>query len=448
MPLPRTPPSLSEVLRESNTEFVNALSDEKYATFAQRANDHYWHWDKIRIIARQAGLDPKIAWVVIKMGRNSLYRTVNLSGFNSEPIKFALTNPLQRDLMLIDQQLAGIVTSPFDELIPQDQRERYIIKSLTEEAIASSMLEGAATTHRQAKEMLQQNRRPRSHGEQMVFNNYRTIRFIREHRNTDLSLDFILEIHNLLTEHTLDEEKVGRLRRDSDQITVVNKYEEIIHNPPQASQLTQRISQLCKFANQTESQNDFIHPIIKACILHYQFAFDHPFCDGNGRTARALFYWFVLRRKYWLFEFMPISRLIYRSPGKYSKAYLYTETDDFDVTYFLYYHLRIISRARRELIEYITRKQHEVEIYRELFVSIPHLNNRQSEFLQQLLQKKQSVVTIQQYQQQFVVAYGTARSDLLKLTENGYLMMDQVGKRYEFKRGPKFHEITPKSQGK
>lgn len=440
MPLPRTPPSLSEIIDTLDADFLKDASSEEYTIFAQRANNHYWHWDKVRIIARGAGLDPELAWAIIIMARRPLYHTVPIYGFYKHPVRFCLTNLLQRDLSLIDQQLAGMIISPTEELISHAQREQYIFRALTEEAIASSLLEGAATTRREAKEMLQSNRKPRSHGEQMVFNNYRTIQFIREHHNTNLSLDFILEIHRLLTEQTLDEETIGRLRRESDQITVVNKYGEVIHHPPSANQLPQRINQFCKFANQTESQNEFIHPIIKACILHYQFGFDHPFCDGNGRTARALFYWFVLRKKYWLFEFMPISRLIYRSPGKYSKAYLYAETDDFDVTYFLYYHLKIISRARRELMEYITQKQQREIEARKLFIHDQHLNSRQREILIHMLNKPQSTLTIQQMQRKFAIAYGTARSDLINLTEGGYLDMSQNGKRYEFNIGPKIQK--------
>jgi Fic family protein len=51
----------------------------------------------------------------------------------------------------------------------------------------------------------------------------------------------------------------------------------------------------------------FIHPVVRAIILHFMIGCGHLFVDGNGRTARALFYWSVLHQKYRLMEFISIS---------------------------------------------------------------------------------------------------------------------------------------------
>ena len=115
-------------------------------------------------------------------------------------------------------------------------------------------------------------------------------------------------------------------------------YDEIFHDPPPAEQLDERMAAMCDFAN-GKIPNHFIHPVVRAIILHFWLAYDHPFVDGNGRTARALFYWLMLRNNYWLFEFISISQIIRKAPIKYGRAFLYTETDDNDLTYFILYHL-------------------------------------------------------------------------------------------------------------
>ena len=56
-------------------------------------------------------------------------------------------------------------------------------------------------------------------------------------------------------------------------------------------------------------------------------AFIHPFVDGNGRTARSLVYWYMMKKGYWLTEYLSISRIIYRNKAQYEKAFLYTEAD-------------------------------------------------------------------------------------------------------------------------
>ena len=69
-------------------------------------------------------------------------------------------------------------------------------------------------------------------------------------------------------------------------------------------------------------------------MIHFRLAYDHPFTDGNGRTARQLMYWYLLSRKYFLFEYLAISKYFIQSPGRYVRSYLFTETDGNDLTLF------------------------------------------------------------------------------------------------------------------
>jgi Fic family protein len=71
--------------------------------------------------------------------------------------------------------------------------------------------------------------------------------------------------------------------------------------------------------------------------------YDHPFLDGNGRTARALFYWAAANNGYWLMEFISISQIIKQSPAQYGKSFLYSEYDENDVTYFIVHQLSVID---------------------------------------------------------------------------------------------------------
>ena len=57
----------------------------------------------------------------------------------------------------------------------------------------------------------------------------------------------------------------------------------------------------------------------------------------------------MLKSGYWLFEYISISRLLKNAPAKYTRAYLYVENDDLDLTYFLYHQAEIIKRAIGEL---------------------------------------------------------------------------------------------------
>ena len=87
------------------------------------------------------------------------------------------------------------------------------------------------------------------------------------------------------------------------------------------------------------------HHHIRAIILHFWLAYGHPFVDGNGRTARALFYWAMLHEGYWLFEFISISNILRKAPAQYGLSFLYSETDDNDLTYFIVAQTKVIRRA-------------------------------------------------------------------------------------------------------
>lgn len=433
MRTPRKPPGPPTPFRPvSDRELL--WVDPEHIEFARRCERAYVHWDLLRMIAPPS-IDAEVAWRMVKFGRVQRYRQLALFGDSGAPLRYTVPDSIQQELMYVDQQLAGSLVSEDESPLSPHQKERFILSALREEAIASSMLEGAVTTWRAAKTMLQSGRKPRTRGERMVLNNYRAIQFVRENRRVNLSPALLIELQTILTDGTLDQcDQVGRFRTNDDDVRVVDDRDgSVMHTPPPASELEDRIDRLCKFANEERPGGAFVHPVIQACILHFQLGFDHPFCDGNGRTARTLFYWLMLRRGYWLFEYLPISRLIYLGPSKYVRAFLLCETDDFDVTYFLLYKAKIIERARRNLREYIHRKLHEVSQARKLSSSDKRLNHRQREIVLKAARNPELVFTIADHKNGTAIAYATARRDLFDLAHWGYLVQEQAGKRYEFR---------------
>lgn len=197
-----------------------------------------------------------------------------------------------------------------------------------EESIASSQIEGAVTSRVAAKEMLWKNRPPRNSSERMIVNNYLTIRHIVDTQRELLTPDTLLTIHRLMTDQTMDKpEEAGQFRQHND-IHVVDAIDgEVVHTPLSFTTLPAFIDDLCRFFND-ETPDFFLHPVVKASIVHFLIGYFHPFTDGNGRTARALFYWYLLRKGYWLTEYLSISRVIMQSRMQYYRAFQYTEADE------------------------------------------------------------------------------------------------------------------------
>jgi Fic family protein len=209
----------------------------------------------------------------------------------------------------------------------------------------------------------------------------------------------------------------------------------VYHTPPDFSEIEGFIDELCTFANadkkeSEKSSGEFIHPVIKGIILHYLMGYLHPFDDGNGRTARSIFYWYVLSRGYWLFEYMPISRIILRSKKKYTLSYLYTEYDDNDLTYFIKYNISCITKAINDLLDYLEKKQSEQNATKAIIKKIKGLNQRQADILREMMEHNDEFYSIRKIMLMYSVVYETARTDLLDLEKRGFLTKLKRGREF------------------
>ena len=432
MKRPRNPPQINDLLA--------GIEPDRFAEIVFRGQidvapgGHYYHWDQIRHRPPPDGLSSEEWWLGIKMARQQGRRTLPLIDADGQPFSYVLTDEALSLLQRIDQQAAGRIGLPEDVVNPRD-RTRYVVAGLMEEAIASSLLEGAATTRRDAKNLLRSDRSPRTHAERMVVNNYRTMMHIGRDPKAPLTAEMVLEIHRMVTEATLDHpEDAGRIQQPGEERVSVGHFidpDPAHHVPPPAEKLPGLMESMVSFANDSGSE-PFVHPVVRAIALHFYLAYLHPFVDGNGRTARALFYRSLLRQGYWLAEYLSISRLLRRAPVQYGKAFLHTETDDADFTYFLLHQLDVLHRSIDELWRYLDTKAAEIRQADRALRGSPDFNHRQIALLSRALRRPDAIYTIRSYQTTHGVTYPTAHSDLADLYQRGLLDRHKVGKQYRF----------------
>ena len=393
----------------------------------------YMHWEELRHHPAPQGISSEAWWWAVKLARRQLGRALQLRDQNGKPFTFAMTDTAQRLVHEVDRDASGHIVLPEDVTDPAT-RDRYIVNSLIEEAFRSSQLEGASTTRAVAKEMIRTKREPRTQSERMIRNNFYAMEWVRENKTEPLSTAAVFELHSIVTHGTLEQaDAAGRFRRSDEDVRVIdNSNSEVLHVPPPAGQLTERMDAMCKFANGTSSDEPFIHPVARAIMLHFWLAYDHPFVDGNGRTARALFYWSMLHQNYWLAEFISISRVINKARSQYDKAFQFSESDGNDATYFLFNQLKVLRTAIHELHGYLKRKAQEVRELEHKLRGRDDLNNRQIAVLNDALRHPDSRITIDGHQTLARVVYQTARTDLLGLVALGYLEQFKIGKKLYF----------------
>ena len=374
-------------------------------------------------------VDARDLWRALVFVRN-LRPVAKLDNGYGRPFALAHPEALKRRVDNVYRVLSFSIETdlPFRGL-NEDRRRMYLQRSLTEEAISSSQLEGAVTTRRVAREMLLTKRTPRDDSERMILNNFLTMERLKEWKQQPLSLQLLKDIQYQLTDGVLDDSKRGRFKVEEDRVVVVNgRTGDVIHQPPPCAGLEQRLQNLVDFANDDNEDGDFYYPVEKAAILHFMIGYEHPFCDGNGRTARALFYWYLLRKGWWLAEFLSISAMFRRPAWRklYNDAYTDVETNDYDLTYFVLLQMDCLYAAAKEFHDYIDRVQKDSKSVDELLHGI--LNERQLDLIRHARRHPRYAYTAAEHAVWHNVSLNSARSDLDGLCMKGFLEMSKRGK--------------------
>ncbi len=341
---------------------------------------------------------------------------------------YLLTPVLQKEIYQID-------SSGKDSLyrVVKKEIENELIKdSLMEEALYSSVIEGAFSTMKRLRELVEKERKPVDINDQMVLNNYNAMQFILQEKHNELSMDFMLKLHKIVTEKTLfeDEAYAGRFRDDA--VYVKDKRRDVvIYTPPSAGQVEPAMKRLIEWVNE-KNDNHFIHPLIKASFIHFYFVYIHPFFDGNGRTARALFYYFMIKNGYEFFKYFSISVVVQKTKIQYYKAIKDAEDCNADITYFLLYMASTISESIHLVTERIAQHYQRDFVFIRLKEKGVFLNERQEKFLKRFLISDKRMITIKVYKEWFKIVYETARRDLDDLAVKGILLKSKHRRQFMY----------------
>ncbi len=426
MKIPETPPDILKLVAASSPE---RLSEVVAAEWGAAPDGKYRHWDTLRRIGPPEGFTPEEYWLGLKLSRRGSRREIpGLRDKNGKPFWFSLVDPVLDKTHAIDQRAAGGIALP--GIATGENARRYARSNIVEESITSSQLEGASTTRRVAKEMIYSGRKPRNRSEQMILNNYQAMLGIENMVKSELTVRAIEELHGMLTSGTANEPVSHRQLGDG--IAVYdNTSNTLLHDPPAASESRDRLDRLCEFANHT-GPSPFVHPVIRAITLHFWLAYIHPFTDGNGRTARALFYWSLMRSGYWLSEYVSISRLLRKAPARYGRSFLYSETDENDLTYFVLHHLDVFLRAIEDFEKHLERKETEHRSLAKALRPGGDFNHRQVALLSHAVKHPGAEYSIEAHRSHHGVVYQTARTDLLSLADAGLLEKHTRGRAFYF----------------
>jgi len=431
----KRPPSKADI----PNPFLNISSDQlvPYVPYCVPFDDkgRYLPYDEFRHrVPKDLVVDT--AWFFIKQARSIARK--RLFGHGSiHTATYVTTNLMQKAATIVDQSTTTAALEWANRKVGEEQNISYMLEDLfDDEAISSSQLEGAATTTLIAKEMIKRKREPRNIDERMIAGNFKMMRLAWDKRSSPLTADLIREFHAIGVAGINDEKYTPGLFRLTDNVVVEDRDGNIVHQPPPAIGLESRLQSLCNWVStdhdEIESQS-YIHPLVKAICIHFAIGYEHPFNDGNGRVARALFYWFMFKKDYGAFRYISISNLLKEAATQYGKSYLYTETDEMDMTYFIDYQCSVIMRAVAAFKVHCQKTVENIESFNTwLFNSgiYGKLSEKQKVVFQVAKNSPNTIFTARYIEEKLNCSYNTAATVLNGLVELSLFDKQKDGKEW------------------
>lgn len=365
-------------------------------------------------------------WPDLLNYRKSRSQEISLQDQTGQKFWFIVNEALKENINFIN----GFAAVDLFNSIPDELSESIINEVLIDEAFNSSVIEGAFSTRRRSQEIIKRNIAPANKDEQMIVNNYMALEYVLQNLHNHIDENIILDIYKIVTFKTLeDEDIVEKYRNDKVFIWDEGK-QAIIYEAPIYQNVQGLMDNLIDFINNDE---DGIHPVIKSSIIHFYFVYIHPFFDGNGRTARALSFMYLLKNGYSYFKFFSISSMLKEERTKYYRAIENVEIYHSDLTYFINYMSEMTVKAIK-MTWILFKKEYAYKIIKhKLAETKRYIPLRIDKALKKYLKKDIPFITVEEHQKKYKTSYETARTDLNALESLGIFEKEKEGRKFVYK---------------
>jgi len=388
-------------------------------------NHKYYTKDKLKHILKNPNNFEEV-FEEIQNKRKANAKKLQLENECDSYLWYNITDKTKENISKIKQ----LGRNKIEHAIPNKYKGEALQETLIDEALGSSSIEGAYSTRRQAKEMIDNNLNPLNKSQMMIKNNYKGLLFILESINQEVNKDYTVKLWKILTDETLDEEDITDGYR-TDRVFVQKAITgEKIHEGISYELLESKMSKLYDYANDYTKDES----LIKACIIQYYFLEVHPFFDGNGRTARALMNKFLIHQGFTFFKYFSISKILSEKRSQYYKAIEDCQEHGGDLTYFIDFYIELMVDTLVSIKETYLSHYIPIIIFDLLKDSFIELNSRQEEGVRFFFKTKKLYIDNKIYQKKFDITQETARKDLSRLNELGLITQKKKGKKYVYRR--------------
>ena len=296
--------------------------------------------------------------------------------------------------------------------------DRVDAATLVDEAYYSSSIEGATLRLERARRFLESGERYRTRDEQMVKGTLAALEFAVSHISNPIDERLILRLAALVNPDANGE---GYRNRE---MSIKNSAGEVVFDAAPVMSIGPMMANLFRYVSDPR-----VHPIIKAATSHAYFISVQPFADGNGRLARMLSYLILMDVGYDFFGRVPFSKLLADEKSRYYRALrnsLAAENGG-DFTYFAEYYIGMLARS----LEGVSDKlQHMSRIEAVSAILDSQKDKRAIAGAKWLIESGTNTITTEAWRSHFDTSFETARQDLRRLEEIGFVNKVIVGRKH------------------
>ncbi|WNY28237.1 hypothetical protein MmiEs2_04210 [Methanimicrococcus stummii] len=232
-----------------------------------------------------------------------------------------------------------IISQSLKRLMQDYSGEKYGMKAMEDEIVSTLSIEKIETQRESVRRILE-GQAPVSPSEEKAYGIKKALDFISDPSNR-ITAENLNKLYQMMINDYLEPESKlppGELYRN-DSVYIIDSFGQPVHKGLDSEKLSDYVDNLILFI---DNDSDEIDQVLKSAMIHYYFAYLHPYFDGNGRTARILQLWYLVQKGYTSALFIPFSLFVNQKKSVYYKSFkLIAENTEeskvSDMTPFLYF---------------------------------------------------------------------------------------------------------------
>lgn len=422
-------------LSQAVENILEILYDPTFIHLRTCSSKHPLTWNEFCEMKMPLGMTCEQTWEVLNAIRRQTAIELPFRDADDHRGWFSLTRSITDGFEDIEKRCSA--GSQLDTVSQSRNMVFFAVESYVSDALSCLQEDGVESEYENVRAILLGEQEPKEPEELLLYNGHQLTKRIDEYVDRPCSVELLSELYSSMIEGV--DVKIDTPPVHSNGFAWKIKRLDSISTLELVSSLV----------NATRSE-DIEHPLILALGMQFVMMSNVPFPAWNSMATTLIMKLIFKKANLPVLAFLPINKII----GDWKRGWLRNKVgipdvtecevrigDEIDYTLYVDTALRLVRRELDDVESRFKRIIKENESFVEAMRDDLDINYRQRDVLRIALDDPKTVFKISDHQKHYLVAYGTARSDLLKLAELGLLLCIRKGHAFEFHVAPGLRQL-------